>query len=159
MSGVSICFVLALSTAVAAAQVGRLVKVTQRNSLFIMSKEMALGKERVQPNQDKGRAIERRYDLDGLKEASRNKRYHLPAQNEMDRKYQLKGSNNAFLIRISAGWNTMALKHPIPRSCWCLHYTKCPRKSSRPRSLPQEEYSGFTDSMIIQQAVLQALGF
>ena len=104
--------------------------------------------------------MDRRYQLNnGPKEASSNKRYRLQDPKEIDRKYQLKDMNRAFLIHIPPSRNTMTRRRGIKGSCWFQYYTKCPRKSSRPRSLPQEESSGFTDSMIIQQAVLQALGF
>ena len=159
MRGISTVFVLALSTAVAASQVGRQVGVTKRSTLFPMTKGMALEGERFQPNQKEGMAMEIRYNLNGLKKASSIKRYYLPAPNDMDGKYQLKDRNSAFLIHILSSRNIMAMKRAIPPSCWFQYYTSCPRKSSSQGSLSKKEYYGLTKSMIIQRAVLQALGF
>ena len=147
------------STAVAAAQVERRIGVPKGNSFFPISKEIALAGERYQLNDQEDRAMDRRYQLNGPKEQNSNKRYRLQDPEDIDGKYQLQDMNSAFLIHIPPSRNTMTRKRGIIRSCWFLHFTKCPRESSRPRSLPQEESSGFTDSMIIKQAVLQALGF
>ena len=159
MRGISTIFVLALSTAVAAALVGRLVGVTKRSILFPMTKGMAIEEERFQPNQQEGMAMEMRYKPDGLKEESSINKYYLPAPNEMDGKYQLKEKNSAFLIHILSSRNTVAMKRAIPSSCWFQYYTSCPRKSSSQGSLSKKEYYDLTKSMIIQRAVLQALGF
>ena len=150
MRGISTIFVLVLSTAVAAEGVGRLVEVTKGSSF--------LAGESYQPNQQEGRAMGRRYQLDGPKEATSNKRYLLPDPEEMDRKFQLKNMNSALLIPIPSVRNSMATKRTIRRSCWFQYYTWCPRKSSSPRRLPREESSGYTQPRISEQAVLQALG-
>ena len=156
MRGISTFFVLVLSTAVAAAEAGRLVGVTKGTTFFPMSKEMAF--VGYQPNQQEGRAIERRYHLYGPKEATNNKRYRLPDPEEMDGKFQLKNINSAFHIPILPIRNTRTRKRAIRSSCWFQYYTLCPRKSSSPRRLPKEKSSGYTHSRIPEQAVLQALG-
>ena len=83
MRGIFTFLVLVLSTAVAAAEVRRLIGGTKGSTFFPMSKEMALAGEIYPPNQQEGRAMERRYQLDGPKEATSNKRYRLPDPEEI----------------------------------------------------------------------------
>ena len=135
MRGISTFFVLVLSTALAAAEVRRLIGGNKESSFFPISEEMALAGKRYPPNQQEGRAMERRYQLDGPKVATSNERYHLPDPEEIDGKYQRKNTNSALLIPIPSGRNTMATKRAIRRSCWFQYYTLCPRKSSSPRRL------------------------
>ena len=82
MKGMAICFVVVMNTALAAAQVGRLIGVSKRSIFSPVSQEMALAGEIYPPNQQEGRAMERRYQLDGPKEATSNKRYRLPDPEE-----------------------------------------------------------------------------
>ena len=174
MRGISTFFVLVLSTALAAAEVRRLIGGTKGSSFFPISEEMALAGKRYPPNQQEGRAMERRYQLDGPKVATSNKRYHLPDPEEMDGKFQLKDLNSALLIPIPPGSNTMARKRAIRTSCWFQYNTMCPRNLFSQRSLSEQEASSsgffhtdsntdtdsdFIDSRITQRAVLQALGF
>ena len=186
MRGISICFVVVMSTTVSSAEVGRLMGVTKRSSLFPISKEMALGGERYQLNDQEERRIhrryqlndqedramdrryqlnnqedrkmDRRYHLDDPQKATSNKRYRLEDPEEIDGKYQLKDMNSLFLIHIPSRRKTMARKRANIRSCWFQYYTKCPRESFSPKSLPPGVSSGFTSYWIIQRAVLQALG-
>ena len=68
MRGITTCMVLMLSTAVAPADVGRLV-----NKRWLpMSQEMALAGGRYQLNPQEDRAMDRRYQLDGQKDATSN---------------------------------------------------------------------------------------
>ena len=172
MRAISTFIVLVLSTTVALAEAGRLMKVTKKRSFFPMPKEMAF--VGYQPNQQEVRAIERRYHLYGPKEATSNERYRLPDPEEMDEKYQLKKMNSAFHIPIPPIRNTRTRKRAIRSSCWFQYYTMCPMESFSQKSLSEQEASssGFTDtdsdtdtdadftnSRITQQAVLQALGF
>ena len=148
-----------MALALAVQEAGRLIRVTKRSNEFPASKAIPSAGDRYQLNHQEGRKMDRRYQHNGPKEATSNIRYHLQDPEEIDGKYQLKDKNSAFLIHIPSGKNTMTRKLAIRRSCWFQYYTKCPRESSRPRSLPQEKSAGIPDTRITQRAVLQALGF
>ena len=131
MRGLSTCLVLVLSSAVAAAVVGR---------------QKAEGRYHLNDQEDW--AMSRRYQLGGQKEVASN--YFKTEMKWKD----TKRLNSVF--HTIPGWQTKAKTSSIRRSsCWC------PKASSTSRSLHQDDFSsaGSTSNRIIKLAVLKALGY
>ena len=151
MRGISTCIVLVLITAVAAAEVGRLVN--RRSNLLNTPEEMDIAGRRYQLKIQK-KWINMNRTFYTIFPTGKNTRKCAVSKFQkewMDMK-------RTFLVPIASGRNKM--KSVIRRSCRSLtHPSSC--SFSSPRSLPLRESasSSFTDYKIIQQAVQQALGF
>ena len=155
MRGLSTLMVLLLSSAVAAAVVGRLGRIPKGSSLNNMLKGIALGGGRYQPShQEDIRALSRRYQPKVHKELTSNVFKVQKKWNDINR------LNSAFPFTSHYGPRP-ARSSSTRRSCWFQYFTNCPRKSSSPRRFPQEDSSSSdsTSDGIIQRAVLKALGY
>ena len=95
--------------------------------------------------------MNRRYELNDPKEVASNN-FNI----EMKGK-DIKRLNSVF--HTISGWQTKAKTSSIRRSCWPQYFPKCPKVSSSPRRLYQEDSFLSGRNKIIQKAVRKALGY
>ena len=106
---------------------------------------------RFQQHHQEDKSLNRRYEFNDPLEVASN-----------DFNIEMKGKDmkrlNSVFHTIS-GWQTKAKTSSIRRSSWLKYFPKCPKASSSPRRLHQEDFFLSGRNKIIQKAVRKALGY